>query len=125
MCVQVRTGVISHHSRWATGLTTALTITTTLSRGTSLFLFSVLVFRLRAMSHACPHLTQTHSADYQDTLLAIQAYHRKIALPVHYYQLDSWWYYKGDDHGVAYYRARPDVFPADVEGLAAKLQGAC
>ena len=40
---------------------------------------------------------------------------QQIKLPFHYYELDSWWYYKGLKDGVANWNARPDVFP---DGLA-------
>jgi hypothetical protein len=47
---------------------------------------------------------------------------RKIPLPFHYLQIDSWWYYKGIGEGVTQWTARPDVFPDDLPALDRKLE---
>ena len=52
--------------------------------------------------------------NYEDTILAA---HRKINLPFHYIQLDSWWYYKGLKGGVSQWKSRPDVFPNGLPSL--------
>ncbi|CAF1295347.1 unnamed protein product [Didymodactylos carnosus] len=46
--------------------------------------------------------------NYEETLLSV---HKKITLPFHYIQLDSWWYYKGLKGGVSQWKSRPDIFP--------------
>ncbi|UJR16105.1 hypothetical protein I4U23_003017 [Adineta vaga] len=48
------------------------------------------------------------SLNYQETILSV---HRKLTLPYHYIQLDSWFYYKGLNGGVSQWQARPDIFP--------------
>ncbi len=66
-------------------------------------------------------------ANYTGTLLAVRDAFKRMGLPLHYMQLDSWWYPKGPmaDWGIAgviqhwgeyLYRAAPAVFP---QGLAA------
>ncbi|CAF4831166.1 unnamed protein product [Rotaria sp. Silwood1] len=46
--------------------------------------------------------------NYEETVLSV---HKKITLPFHYIQLDSWWYYKGLKDGVSQWKSRPDIFP--------------
>ena len=66
-------------------------------------------------------------ANYTGTLLAVRDAFKRMGLPLHYMQLDSWWYPKGPaaNWGIAgviqhwgeyLYRAAPAVFP---QGLAA------
>src|SRR6185312_13460455 len=57
--------------------------------------------------------------NYEQTLKDVRAYHRAQRLPFNYYQLDSWWYYKGKSQGVTDWSPRTDVFP---HGLAALHQ---
>ncbi len=59
--------------------------------------------------------------DYETTMLDLRASHARSGLPFAYYQLDSWWYYKGKDGGVDRWEARPEVFPDGVGGFHAKL----
>ncbi|MGH9550525.1 MAG: hypothetical protein ACRD3W_14180, partial [Terriglobales bacterium] len=42
-------------------------------------------------------------------------------IPVRYFQLDSWWYKKGEDNGVALWEPKADVFPGGLEKLHQKL----
>ncbi|MBV9850127.1 MAG: hypothetical protein JO250_10680 [Armatimonadetes bacterium] len=55
--------------------------------------------------------------NYEETLRDMRADHVRAGIPFHYYQLDSWWYFKGPDGGVARWEARPDVFPDGVAGV--------
>ena len=50
--------------------------------------------------------------NYEQTMIDVE---QQIKFPFHYLQIDSWWYYKGLNNGVANWDARPDVFP---DGLA-------
>lgn len=59
---------------------------------------------------------------YEDTLLDVAVYAQAAGIPYRYFQLDSWWYYKGVAGGVKTWVARPDVFPDGLAGLHAKLQ---
>ena len=59
--------------------------------------------------------------NYEETLLDARADHVRQGIPFQYYQLDSWWYFKGKDGGVDRWEARPDVFPDGVAGLHRKL----
>jgi hypothetical protein len=72
--------------------------------------------------------------NYEETLLEMDSTFQQLNLPVRYmnvrmqkrelasvgiidheFQIDSWWYFKGDDNGVKNWTAMPDVFP---NGLA-------
>jgi hypothetical protein len=57
--------------------------------------------------------------NYEETLLAA---HRKINLPFHYIQLDSWWYYKGIKGGVSQWKSRPDIFPDGLPSLYRQME---
>jgi hypothetical protein len=46
--------------------------------------------------------------NYEETMINIC---HQIPLPLHYIQLDSWWYYKGIEQGVKQWTAVPNVFP--------------
>jgi hypothetical protein len=50
--------------------------------------------------------------NYEETMVSV--FH-ELPLPIHYMQIDSWWYYKGTGDGVSEWSARPDIFP---DGLA-------
>ncbi|CAF1203745.1 unnamed protein product [Rotaria sordida] len=52
--------------------------------------------------------------NYEETILSV---HKKITLPFHYIQLDSWWYYKGLKGGVSQWKSRPDIFPDGLPSL--------
>jgi hypothetical protein len=56
--------------------------------------------------------------NYEQTIIKIK---ENISLPIHYIQLDSWWYYKGIGNGVKQWISRPDIFPNGLEGLSQKL----
>jgi len=60
--------------------------------------------------------------NYEETMLAIQDHMEQIDLPVQYYQLDSWWYYKGLNNGVKEWDARPDIFPSGMAGLYQEMK---
>ncbi|UJR11990.1 hypothetical protein I4U23_016168 [Adineta vaga] len=49
-----------------------------------------------------------NNTNYEQTMLDVI---HNISLPLHYLQIDSWWYYKGIDGGVSEWIARPDIFP--------------
>ncbi|CAF0898866.1 unnamed protein product [Rotaria sordida] len=48
--------------------------------------------------------------------------HRKINLPFHYIQLDSWWYYKAIGGGVSQWKSRPDIFPDGLPTLYRQME---
>lgn len=56
--------------------------------------------------------------NYEETIINIR---NQVALPFHYMQLDSWWYYKGMDDGVSEWVARPDIFPDGLEAVHRRL----
>lgn len=58
--------------------------------------------------------------DYEQTLVAVKAYADKVGLPYKYVLLDSWWYYRGANGGVANWTARPEIFPNGIESLYEK-----
>eukprot|EP01034_Spumella_vulgaris_P024040 gene24040-30337_t len=55
--------------------------------------------------------------DYEQTLVAVKKYADSLSIPYKYVLLDSWWYYKGSNGGVANWTALPEVFPNGVEAL--------
>ena len=57
--------------------------------------------------------------NYEETMLAA---HRKINLPFHYIQLDSWFYYKGIGQGVSDWQSRPDIFPDGLPSLYRQME---
>ena len=57
--------------------------------------------------------------NYEETIVDIR---HKVALPFHYIQLDSWWYYKGMGEGVSQWTARPDIFPDGLQTLHRRLE---
>jgi hypothetical protein len=56
--------------------------------------------------------------NYEDTIVSIVDKHQ---LPIHYLQLDSWWYYKGLGSGVSQWTARPEIFSDGLSGLSGRL----
>jgi hypothetical protein len=56
--------------------------------------------------------------NYEQTILHIK---ENLSIPIHYIQLDSWWYYKGLGDGVKQWTSRPEIFPDDLKGLSEKL----
>jgi hypothetical protein len=57
--------------------------------------------------------------NYEETM--VNARHQ-IPLPMHYLQLDSWWYYKGIGGGVSEYTAMPTVFPDGLQVLHRRVE---
>ncbi|CAF0870990.1 unnamed protein product [Rotaria sp. Silwood1] len=57
--------------------------------------------------------------NYEQTIIKIK---ENLSLPIHYIQLDSWWYYKGLGNGVKEWIARQDIFPDGLKGLNKKLK---
>jgi hypothetical protein len=57
--------------------------------------------------------------NYEETM--VDARHQ-IPLPMHYLQLDSWWYYKGIGGGVSEYTAMPSVFPDGLQVLHRRVE---
>ncbi|CAF1685380.1 unnamed protein product, partial [Adineta ricciae] len=56
--------------------------------------------------------------NYEQTVLSIK---ENLSIPIHYIQLDSWWYYKGLANGVYQWISRSEIFPDGLEGLNEKL----
>ena len=56
-------------------------------------------------------LTSSSSSVISQTLLDIQANLKAMGIPAQYFQLDSWWYYKGINDGVTLWEPMPSVFP--------------
>ncbi|CAF3945609.1 unnamed protein product [Rotaria sordida] len=57
--------------------------------------------------------------NYEETIVDI---HQQILLPLHYIQLDSWWYYQGIKNGVTQWTARPDIFPDGLQVVHRRLE---
>jgi hypothetical protein len=55
--------------------------------------------------------------NYEDTMLDVVQHLKSERIPIGYLQLDSWWYKKGKDEGVAIYEPRADVFPHGMKSL--------
>ncbi|CAF0787041.1 unnamed protein product [Rotaria sordida] len=56
--------------------------------------------------------------NYEQTIIKIK---ENLSIPIHYIQLDSWWYYKSLGGGVKEWVARLDIFPDGLKGLNEKL----
>ena len=56
--------------------------------------------------------------NYEETIILIK---ENLSIPIHYIQLDSWWYYKGLGDGVKQWISRPEIFPDGLEGLNKRL----
>jgi hypothetical protein len=57
--------------------------------------------------------------NYEETIVNVR---HQIPLPIHYIQLDSWWYYKGIGDGVSNWTARPDIFPDGLQALHRRVE---
>ncbi|CAF1102529.1 unnamed protein product [Didymodactylos carnosus] len=60
--------------------------------------------------------------NYEETFIKLKQYHVAQQIPIQYYELDSYWYYKennytGEHGGILWYEPRPDVFPSGIEQL--------
>lgn len=55
--------------------------------------------------------------DYEQTLLSVWQSAVAAALPIRYFLLDSWWYGKGSNGGVADWSAQPSIFPNGIAAL--------
>ena len=62
------------------------------------------------------------NAGYEATLAAIRAYHEEDAIPVRYYQLDSWWYPKGRDGGTLLWAPNSSTLPRGIAGIVRVLK---
>jgi hypothetical protein len=60
-----------------------------------------------------------HEVNYEQTMLDVL---HNVPLPIHYLQIDSWWYFKGIRDGVSEWVARPDIFPDGLPALDRKLE---
>jgi hypothetical protein len=63
---------------------------------------------------------------YEQTFIRLKEYHLQQKIPIQYYELDSYWYYKqnnnkGEHGGIKLYEPRPDVFPNGMEKLQASI----
>ena len=56
--------------------------------------------------------------NYEQTIIKIK---ENLSIPIHYIQLDSWWYYKGLADGVKEWISRPEIFPDGLDGLSERL----
>ena len=59
---------------------------------------------------------------YEQTFINLKKYHLEQGIPIRYYELDSYWYYKqnnntGEHGGIKFYQPRPDVFPRGIETM--------
>ena len=59
---------------------------------------------------------------YEQTFIKLKEYHLREQIPIQYYELDSYWYYKqnnntGEHGGIKLYEPRPDVFPNGIDML--------
>ena len=59
------------------------------------------------------------NVNYEQTIIDVRY---KVPLPIHYIQLDSWWYFKGIGGGVTQYTAMPNVFPDGLPALHRKVE---
>eukprot|EP01130_Rhizamoeba_saxonica_P013826 TRINITY_DN5943_c0_g1_i1.p1 TRINITY_DN5943_c0_g1~~TRINITY_DN5943_c0_g1_i1.p1 ORF type:complete len:747 (+),score=106.83 TRINITY_DN5943_c0_g1_i1:13-2253(+) len=55
--------------------------------------------------------------NYEKTMSDVKMYLDSIKVPVKNYQLDSWWYYKGENNGVKLWEPRHDIFPNGIKNL--------
>ena len=65
---------------------------------------------------------------YEQTFAELKSYHVRERIPVGYYELDSYWYYKqdnstGEHGGIQWYEPRADVFPRGIEALQRDILG--
>lgn len=68
------------------------------------------------------HTTRNNTATYEETFSDLRARHKALALPYAYYQLDSYFYPKGKEHGMIEWTGNPDMFPTGgLPGLAQRL----
>ncbi|XP_071835064.1 uncharacterized protein [Apostichopus japonicus] len=58
---------------------------------------------------------------YEQTMIDVKAEADRLFVPYKYYQLDSWWYFKGIGGGVKNWTAMPSVFPDGSGYLFKKL----
>ncbi|XP_072031491.1 uncharacterized protein [Amphiura filiformis] len=66
--------------------------------------------------HTAPNMT------YDETLMKVKDYSDGLNIPYRYFQLDSWWYYRGVGGGVQNWTARPDIFPKGLQDFRNRLQ---
>jgi len=59
---------------------------------------------------------------YEETMFLIKQYYEQQGLPIRYFQLDSWWYYKDAHDAVTVWVARPDIFPSTMTGFVNNFQ---
>ncbi|KAJ8044596.1 hypothetical protein HOLleu_07381 [Holothuria leucospilota] len=57
------------------------------------------------------HYNTEPNKTYEQTLIDVKAEADRLFIPYKYYQLDSWWYFKGIGGGVKNWTAMPSVFP--------------
>ncbi|XP_070579108.1 uncharacterized protein [Ptychodera flava] len=59
--------------------------------------------------------------NYEETMMDVKAYTDSANIPYRYFQLDSWWYFKGENKGCKNWTAMPDVFPHGLRYLYDKI----
>ncbi|XP_070576650.1 uncharacterized protein [Ptychodera flava] len=59
--------------------------------------------------------------NYEETMLDVKVYTDSAGIPYRYFQLDSFWYFKGDNGGCKNWTAMPDVFPHGMQYLYDKI----
>lgn len=55
--------------------------------------------------------------NYEETILKLHAYTTVNKIPYQYIQLDSWWYYRGENGGVTEWSPREEIFPNGLDYL--------
>ena len=60
---------------------------------------------------ACYYYNVGDYSNYEEALIAVKEDADKNDLPFRYLQIDSWWYYRGDNDGVKNWTAKTDIFP--------------
>ena len=83
------------------------------------------------LARSCARSGKLPAGYYASAMSANLAYHKQIGAPFKHWQLDSWWYPKGDggvgssqphSAGVFEWVADPFVFPKGISGLQAEIQ---
>ena len=74
----------------------------------------------------CDGTALPNCSNYEDTLLQVHDYSRRVGIPYRYYLLDSWWYGEDIYHGVSEWEDIPSLvgerFPHGLKYLSEKLQ---
>ena len=71
-------------------------------------------------------IIETKYSTYEKTFIQLKEYHLRNQIPVQYYELDSYWYYKqnnntGEHGGIKLYEPRSDIFPNGIDTLQREI----